>query len=229
MIFKHDGPPKLRLGIVLAHEVDATTLIPELIDGIFHRLSGLQACLGPLEDGFRAVVRDVFRNGSYKPAGRAKPASEYLLRTAIEGEFPRINTLVDCCNMLSIQSLLPISIWDVDSSGAESFEFRLGGQSESYVFNHAGHSIDLEDLIVGCSVEPNGISTPIVNPVKDSMGTKTSSSTLTVAAAVYAPLDDGPVASLVEVCESFVRILGQSSGSAKAVFRILKAGEQTKF
>ncbi|HSA24208.1 MAG TPA: hypothetical protein P5076_22295, partial [Myxococcota bacterium] len=38
--------------------------------------------------GVRERVRAMLRHGKYRPSGRAKPASEFLLRAALEGTFP---------------------------------------------------------------------------------------------------------------------------------------------
>lgn len=54
------------------------------------------------------------RNGRYKPTGRGKPANEYLLRAANDGTFPSINGLVDSNNLLSLEHMVPISVWDLD-------------------------------------------------------------------------------------------------------------------
>src|SRR5258708_4111988 len=48
-------------------------------------------------DTVRSEVRQLLRQGGFKPAGRSKPASEYLHATLIEGRFPRINAAVDTC------------------------------------------------------------------------------------------------------------------------------------
>ena len=224
MQIKHDGPDRLRLGIVLAQGINPVTASPALDRGIVTRLAQLQGGLTDSEDAYRTEIRDVFRNGSYKPTGRAKPASEYLLRAAAEDNFPRINTVVDCCNYLSMLSLLPISIWDVEKAASSSFVFRLGREDESYIFNTAGQSISLKDLIVGCALLPNGADRPIINGVKDSMGTKTSDESLVVAAAIYAPLHDGPTISLEKVCSMFVNILSETASGANAVYTIVPPG-----
>src|SRR5262245_25422439 len=65
-------------------------------------------------DQVRTVVRDLLRHGGFKPAGRSKPASEYLVGALAEGRFPRINALVDACNVVSLHSGLPISLVDLD-------------------------------------------------------------------------------------------------------------------
>ena len=223
------GPASLRLGVVLARHVNPQSASPQLEEGLARRIASVVNGLSEREDAYRTEIRDVFRNGTYKPTGRAKPASEYLLRAAAEGSFPRINTLVDCCNYLSLQSLLPISIWDVQKAESESFVFRLGREDESYVFNTSGQSISLKDLIVGCSVLPNGDDRPIINGVKDSMGTKTSDESLVVAAAIYAPLHDGPTASLEDVCTTFVEILSGTASEATATYRIVESGATVQF
>ena len=110
MQIKHDGPDRLRLGIVLAQGINPVAASPALDRGIVTRLAQLQGGLTDSEDAYRTEIRDVFRNGSYKPTGRAKPASEYLLRAAAEDNFPRINTVVDCCNYLSMLSLHNVTI-----------------------------------------------------------------------------------------------------------------------
>ena len=47
----------------------------------------------------KAAVRDLLRAGGYKPSGRSKPASEYLAAAYAKQAFPRINALVDACNV----------------------------------------------------------------------------------------------------------------------------------
>src|SRR5271169_5922471 len=41
--------------------------------------------------GRKAAVRNMLRFGSYKPSGRSKPASEYLLGAALSSSFPMVN------------------------------------------------------------------------------------------------------------------------------------------
>jgi len=229
MEFKHEGPSELRLGLVLARNVNANNPSNELEELISARLTSLEGGLSAIQDEYRTHVRDVFRNGSYKPTGRAKPASEYLLRAASESRFPRINTLVDCCNYLSMASLLPISIFDLDKANSSVFTFRLGYEGEEYVFNHAGQSISLKDLIVGCVFRSDGSTSPVVNAVKDSMITKTDSDTSHVAAAIYAPLADGPDLSLKEVCHDFARLLASTDPEASVDHSIIFSGETTSF
>lgn len=136
----------------------------------------------------RARVRDMLRCGRYKPAGRGKPASEFLLRAALNDSFPLVNVPVDINNAISLASGLPGSIFDADLSGTHLL-LRRGRPGESYVFNPAGQVIGLEDLIVVCRREGESW-VPCGNPVKDAMATKIRPETQSVAAVLYAPTDE---------------------------------------
>jgi DNA/RNA-binding domain of Phe-tRNA-synthetase-like protein len=141
------------------------------------------------DEPVRRAVRDLLRHGRYKPTGRAKPASEYLLGVAREGEMPRINNLVDINNLVSLETLLPASVIDVERAGTRRFWLRRGGGGESYVFNGAGHSIELTDLLLVAARDGEGDAAgrPCANPVKDSMATKVNEATREVLVVLYAP------------------------------------------
>ncbi|MBO6575233.1 MAG: hypothetical protein JJ896_07460 [Rhodothermales bacterium] len=139
--------------------------------------------LGAEEDAVRRASRDMLRHGRYKPTGRGKPASEYLMRAAREGSFPRISAPVDICNLISLHYLVPASVWDLDLSGT-AFLGRRGREGESYVFNAGGQEIGLQDLLVVCRADSDQ---PMVNPVKDSHATKTTVDSTRVGAVVYMP------------------------------------------
>ena len=119
----------------------------------------------------RAAVRDMLRHGGYKPTGRGKPASEYLVRAASEGALGPINLAVDACNAVSLQSGLPISVVDLDRARAP-FRIGIAPAGTSYVFNDSGQEIDLEGLV--CLYDADG---PVGNAVRDSQRTKTRAET----------------------------------------------------
>jgi DNA/RNA-binding domain of Phe-tRNA-synthetase-like protein len=131
---------------------------------------GANAPLRP-EEAARTAVRDVLRHGGYKPTGRGKPASEYLLRTANQGALPTINVAVDACNAVSLHSGLPISVIDLDRA-SEPLSIALAAPGAEYVFNSAGQVMDVAGLV--CLHDASG---PCANPVKDSQRTKTSAAT----------------------------------------------------
>lgn len=150
----------------------------------------------------KSAVRDLLRHGKYKPTGRAKPASEYLLRAASEGRFPRIGNLVDINNLVSLQSLLPISIIDLERAGTDTFTVRRGREGEAYVFNDTGQQIQLRDLLLVATAHDDR---PCANPVKDAMHTKVDDRTTEVMAVIYAPRDyDG---ALREATDRFAEAL----------------------
>jgi len=103
----------------------------------------------------RTRVRKMLRYGRYHPSGRGKPASEFLLRAALNGSFPLVNGPVDINNALSLASSFPGSIFDADLSGTHLL-LRRGKPGESYVFNPKGQTIDLEDLLLICQRTEEG-------------------------------------------------------------------------
>ncbi len=183
--------------------------------------------LPPELEARRQAVRDLLRNGRYKPTGRAKPASEYLLREAQAGNFPHINGPVDVANYISLLHMLPVSLWDLDRAASTRFRFRLGRAGEVYVFNTAGQQIDLTDLIVGCRVDPEtGVDVPIVNPVKDSLVTKTDEATTRVMACVYAPAAVVSATALEAICRDFADWLTRCGELVETAWTVLPP-EQT--
>src|SRR5919201_3321109 len=56
------------------------------------------------DDAVRAAVRALLRHGGFKPAGRSKPAAEYLAAAARDGRLAPINAAVDVGNAVSLHS-----------------------------------------------------------------------------------------------------------------------------
>jgi DNA/RNA-binding domain of Phe-tRNA-synthetase-like protein len=131
------------------------------------------------DDAVREHVRKLLRHGGYKPTGRGKPASEYLLRAVGEGALGSINAAVDACNVASLHSGLPISVVDLDRAKAP-FRIGIAPEGSSYVFNQGGQTIDLGGLL--CLFDAEG---PCANAVKDAQRTKTTPETTRVMAVVW--------------------------------------------
>jgi len=136
----------------------------------------------------RQRVRRMLRFGKYRPSGRGKPASEFLLRAALNDAFPSVNGPVDVNNAISLESGFPGSIFDTALSGRRLL-LRRGRVDESYVFNPSGQLIDLRDLLLVCMRSGSGWQ-PCGNPVKDSMATKIRPETKDVIAILYLPIDE---------------------------------------
>ena len=131
------------------------------------------------DDGVRETVRQLLRQGGFKPTGRSKPASEYLLKATGEGRLTSINVAVDVCNVVSLHSGLPISVVDLDRARGP-FRVGLAPAGSSYVFNASGQSIDLGGLL--CLFDADG---PCANAVKDAQRTKTSELTRRTLSLVW--------------------------------------------
>jgi DNA/RNA-binding domain of Phe-tRNA-synthetase-like protein len=129
----------------------------------------------------RAAVRDALRVHGYKPTGRGKPASEYLLKAAEAGPLPSINLAVDACNAVSLHSGLPISVVD-RALALDPLAIRLAAADASYVFNASGQEIRLAGLV--CLHDRDG---PCANAVRDSQRTKTSGATRATLSIVWSP------------------------------------------
>jgi DNA/RNA-binding domain of Phe-tRNA-synthetase-like protein len=131
------------------------------------------------DDPTRAAVRDLLRHGGYKPTGRGKPASEYLVGAATEGRLGSINAAVDACNVVSLHSGLPISVVDLDLARAP-FRAAIAPAGSKYVFNQSGQEIDLSGLL--CLFDADG---PCGNAVKDAQRTKTHAGTTRTLSIVW--------------------------------------------
>ena len=177
--------------------------LTEALAALVEQRSGEDFPPAKIKDG----VRNMLRSGGYKPAGRQKPASEYLAQAAREGRFPSINGPVDCNNILSLETGLPISLLDADIVGPDPL-IRICGAGESYVFNAAGHEMDLAGLLCACKMD----GSPLGNPVKDSMAGKITDGTTRLAGFIYAPRALYTPSSLALVGERFAELLRQHCG-----------------
>jgi DNA/RNA-binding domain of Phe-tRNA-synthetase-like protein len=120
------------------------------------------------DDAVREAVRDLLRHGGFKPAGRSKPASEYLLRAVSQGQLSPINLAVDACNVVSLHAGLPISVVDLDRA-REPFRVGVASAGEKYVFNASDQVIEVGGLL--CLFDAEG---PCGSAVKDAQRTKTA-------------------------------------------------------
>lgn len=129
----------------------------------------------------RQAVRDLLRFGGYKPTGRGKPASEYLVKAAEERTLGSINAAVDACNAVSLASGLPISVVDLERA-RPPLAVAIAAPGSAYVFNASGQTIELAGLV--CLLDAEG---PCANAVKDSERTKTGPATRRTLSVVWAP------------------------------------------
>jgi len=178
LLLEGEGHPLLRVAAFTAAfpaPLGAVPTPPSAIDAL--RLDAA----APFErnEETRAAVRDMLRHGGYKPTGRGKPASEYLVRAASEGALGSINAAVDACNAASLHSGLPISVVDLERARGP-FRIAIAPAGASYVFNASGQEIDLGGLL--CLWDADG---PCANAVRDAQRTKTTPETRATLSVIW--------------------------------------------
>ena len=134
----------------------------------------------------KKAVRDLLRWGGYKPSGRNKPASEYLI-TAVEKGWLNpeagINIAVDIVNAVSLHSALPISVLDADLLESP-LRISVCEEKIDYIFNPSGQTLSLSGLL--CLFDSEG---PCGSPVKDSQRTKTHEETRRTLTIIWGTKD----------------------------------------
>jgi DNA/RNA-binding domain of Phe-tRNA-synthetase-like protein len=154
------------------------------------------------------AVRTLLRQGGFKPTGRSKPASEYLLNAARDGRLTPINFVVDVCNAVSLHSGLPISVVDLDRA-REPFRVGVASAGASYIFNTSGQAIDLGGLL--CLFDAEG---PCANAVKDAQRTKTSDATRRTLSLIWGTKS---LPGRAERAEEWYRALLQGAGASTSL------------
>ena len=102
---------------------------------------------------------------------------------------------------------------------------RLGGPDERYVFNTAGQTLELQDLVCGAAVGEQG-SLPVVSPIKDSMGTKVQSDTTHICGVIYYPLEIGGAVALELIVAELRDWLGSCGPAVELSSGLLLPGEE---
>lgn len=161
------------------------------------------------DEALRAAVRDLLRHGGYKPTGRGKPASEYLVRAASEGALGSINLAVDTCNAVSLHSGFPISVVDLDRARGP-FHIAIAPEGGAYVFNASGQEIDLSGLL--CLWDADG---PCANAVRDAQRTKTTPDTRSTLSVIWGCA--GYEARLGNAEQWYRALLEESGGATQPV------------
>lgn len=166
------------------------------------------------DDDVRKRVRDLLRRGGYKPTGRGKPSSEYLLAAVAEGSLPAINLAVDACNAVSYHSGLPISVVDLERA-APPYSLDVAAAGASYVFNASGQTIDLGGLL--CLFDGEGAC---ANAVKDAQRTKTHSETRATLSVVWGTRE---LAGRTSAVVGWYRALLEATGASTEDVQIVGA------
>ena len=151
-------------------------------------------------------ARELYRKFGIDPT-RVRPSSEALLRRMQKGEpMPRINSLVDVANALSVQLQVPVGLYDLDKVKGEELVVRLGGEGEGYT------GIGKERVNVAgriCVADADG---PIGNPSADSARTMITTDTERAAWIYFLPVREDDVDRTAELIAVFGRGLMRMAG-----------------
>jgi DNA/RNA-binding domain of Phe-tRNA-synthetase-like protein len=151
------------------------------------------------EVGQLGRARELYRRFGIDPT-RVRPSSEALLRRLKKGEpLPRINSLVDVANALSVQMQVPVGLYDLGKINGEELVIRLGADGEGYL------GIGKERVNVAgriCVADAEG---PCGNPSADSARTMITTETERAAWIYFMPVSDEEVDRTAELVAVFGR------------------------
>ena len=202
--------PRLLLGIV---EITGGTLgesSAELQQACSELATQVCAEDFSLDEGRRSSVRKVLKLAGFSATGRNKPAQEFLLADVRErGAFNLINNCVDVNNYVSLKHCLPISILDAGKLDGR-LTARIANEGEGYVFNNAGHLIDMKKSICLCRGEGDG--EPTGGPVKDSMATKIFEGATDYIAVLYASTEGFSRDDVQAAVDEMATLLARETG-----------------
>lgn len=144
-------------------------------------------------------ARELYRRFGVDPT-RVRPSSEALLRRMKKGEgLPRVNSLVDVANSLSVQLQVPVGLYDLEKIGGDELVIRIGTEGESY------EGIGKERVNVGgriCVADAKG---PCGNPSADSARTMITTDTERAAWIYFLPVREDDVDRTAELIAVFGR------------------------
>lgn len=144
-------------------------------------------------------ARELYRRYGTDPT-RMRPSSEALLRRMRKGEpMPRINSLVDVANALSVQLQVPVGLYDLGKVAGEELVIRLGRKGESYE-GIGKERVNVEGRI--CVADAEGACG---NPTADSARTMITTATESAAWIYFLPVRDEDVDRTAELIAVFGR------------------------
>ena len=144
-------------------------------------------------------ARELYRKFGVDPT-RVRPSSEALLRRIKKGEpLPRINSLVDVANALSVQLQAPVGLYDLGKAKGDELVIRLGAKGEGYE-GIGKERVNVEGRICVADAEA-----PCGNPSADSARTMITTDTETAAWLYFLPVEDDDIDRTAELIAVFGR------------------------
>jgi DNA/RNA-binding domain of Phe-tRNA-synthetase-like protein len=146
-----------------------------------------------------ARARALYRRFGVDPT-RVRPSSEALLRRLKKGDpLPRVNSLVDIGNAMSVQLQVPVGLYDLDKASGDELSIRLGAEGEGYT------GIGKEHVNVAgrlCVADAEG---PLGNPSADSARTMITTDTVRAVWIYFLPVTDDEIDRTAELVAVFGR------------------------
>lgn len=208
-ILRQIDDPRLVLGIaeVAGGTVrDSSPALRAVADALAERM-GREDYAIPEER--RRAVRQLMKLGGFSATGRNRPAHELLLNDLKErGGFHYINNIADANNVVSLEALLPISVFDIEVLGPRLC-VRIGREGEGYVFNPSGQWLDIKRCIACCRADDDS---PLGTPVKDSMASKIFAGATDFLGVIYGTLEGWSQDELLAHTQRFAALMAAESG-----------------
>jgi DNA/RNA-binding domain of Phe-tRNA-synthetase-like protein len=149
--------------------------------------------------GDPARARALYRRFGIDPT-RVRPSSEALLRRLQKGDpLPRVNSLVDVANALSVQLQVPVGLYDMDKASGDELVIRLGADGEGYTGIRKEH-VNVAGRL--CVADAEG---PLGNPSADSARTMITTDTQRAAWIYFLPVSDEDIDRTAELVTVFGR------------------------
>jgi DNA/RNA-binding domain of Phe-tRNA-synthetase-like protein len=151
------------------------------------------------EAGATHRARELYRRFGVDPT-HVRPSSEALFRRLRKGDgLPRVNSLVDVANALSVQLQVPVGLYDLDKVKGGELVIRLGTQGEGYE-GIGKQRVNVSGRI--CVADADG---PCGNPSADSIRTMITTDTERAAWIYFLPVRDDDIDRTAELVAVFGR------------------------
>ena len=205
--------PRAALGCLSA-DVNAAPSAPDLdadLRAAEEKILKLPEPRAVLESPAILATRSGYKSLGKDPA-RYRGSAEALLRRVISGKnLPRINPVVDVINLLSVETRLPVGLYDL-AHVEGAIVFRAGRAGESYK-GIGKYDLNLEDLPLFADARgPHG------SPTSDSERTMVTPETKQVLAIIISFGGDGPLPqSISRLEELLVRYCSATSLDSRIV------------
>jgi DNA/RNA-binding domain of Phe-tRNA-synthetase-like protein len=144
-------------------------------------------------------TRALYRRFGVDPT-RVRPSNEALLRRVKRGEgLPRVNSLVDVGNVMSLLLQVPVGLYDLDRVEGTELIVRRGGPGE--VYQGIGKArVNVEGRI--CVADAAG---PCGNPSGDSERTRITTATNSAAWIYFLPVNEVALERTAELVAQYGR------------------------